>query len=54
MERIAKAWFEEPCPPEEGDCCNPDVHNWDKGHPDDKEWARKTVRFVLKEAGWKP
>lgn len=49
VERIAKAWFERPCPPEEG-ACNPDLHNWAKGHPDDKAAARNTVAFVLKEA----
>lgn len=48
VERIAKAWFEAPCPPEEGGQCNPGLHNWATGHPDDKQNARNTVAFVLK------
>jgi hypothetical protein len=51
VERIAKAWKEEPCPPEEGPGCDPDLHNWDTAHPGDKQFALDTVRFVLREAG---
>lgn len=50
VERIARAWFEQPCPPEEGPC-TPGIHDWDTAHPEDQAWARSTVRFVLREAG---
>lgn len=51
VERIARAYFERPCPPEDGPYCCADMHDWDTGHPDDKEHWRDTVRFVLREAG---
>lgn len=51
VERIAKAWMEAPCPPEEGPHCNPDMHNWDRAHPDDQEYIRSHVRFTLQQAG---
>jgi len=51
VERIAKVWFETTCPPEEGDNCCLDLHNWETGHPDDKASARNFVAFVLHEAG---
>lgn len=50
VERIAAAWHDAPCPPEDGPC-NPEVHDWDTAHPEDKIFARNTVRFVLTEAG---
>jgi hypothetical protein len=46
IERIAKLWFETPCPPEEGPC-NTWLHNWDTAHPDDKAHAMGFVAFVL-------
>jgi hypothetical protein len=49
--RIARAWFEQPCPPEEGPYCNPDMHDWDRAHEDDKAYALAMVAFVLHEAG---
>jgi hypothetical protein len=51
-ERVAKAWHERPCPPEDGDHCNADLHDWDRAHPFDKEWGRDHVRFVLTELGF--
>jgi hypothetical protein len=50
VERIAKAWHEAPCPPDEVHC-NPDLHVWETAHPEDKEWGRQRVRFVLTELG---
>jgi hypothetical protein len=50
VERIARAWFERPCPPEDVSVCNPDLHNWDTGHPDDKAYALDMVAFVLNQA----
>lgn len=52
VERIARGWFERPCPPEDGDNCNPDLHTWETAHPFDKEWGRDHVRFVLNELGF--
>lgn len=49
--RIARAWFEQPCPPEDGPCCNLDMHDWDTAHPDDRANALATVAFVLHGAG---
>lgn len=49
VERIAAAWHDAPCPP--GEVCNPEMHQWDTAHPEDKIFARDTVRFVLREAG---
>jgi hypothetical protein len=55
VERIARAYFEKPCPPGAGPyCCadmHEDMHDWDTGHPDDKAHWRDTVRFILTEAG---
>jgi hypothetical protein len=51
VERIAKARFEAPCA-DEGNPCNPDLHVWATGHPDDKAWGRDYVRFVLEEVGF--
>jgi hypothetical protein len=50
VERIARAYFESPCPPDDGPC-NPGIHDWDTGHPGDKAHWRTVVRFVLTEAG---
>lgn len=50
VERIAMAWFRQPCPPEEGHC-NPEVHIWEDAHPEDQQYALDMVRFVLREAG---
>lgn len=52
VERIAKAWHEKPCPPEDGDNCNPDLHTWETAHPFDKERGRDHVRFVLEALGF--
>ena len=46
VERIAQAWFQDTGP--EYDFA---PLNWEKGHPDDKDFARYTVAFVLREAG---
>ena len=46
VERIAKAWFEDNGP--ENDFT---PLNWDKGHPEDRNFARYTVAFVLRQAG---
>jgi hypothetical protein len=51
VERIAKAWKEEPCPPEEGPGCNPDLHIWETSHPEDQDYIRSHVRFTLQQAG---
>lgn len=49
VERIAKAWMEKPC----GEpACNPDCHVWETAHPDDKDYARDSVAFVMKELGF--
>lgn len=47
VERIAKAWAEQPCP-------DPDFagFSWDEVHEEDKEFARGFVRFVLNEMGF--
>jgi len=47
IERIAIAWFEKPCDESEGDHCNPDLHDWERGHPEDKKRALETVSFIL-------
>ena len=51
VERIAREWFEAPCPPEEEAFCNPELHVWETGHPEDKAHAMKFVAFVLARAG---
>ena len=50
IERIARAFHAQPCPPWEA-TCNPDVHDWDFADEEDKQWMRETVRFILTEAG---
>lgn len=45
VERIARAWYEDPGP--DGDL----TLNWDTAHPGDQGSARYTVAFVLREAG---
>jgi hypothetical protein len=52
VERIAKIRHEDPCPEAEREFCNPDLHVWDTAHPEDKEWGRKTVAFILREVGY--
>lgn len=47
VERIAIAWFEKPCDPSAGSHCNLELHDWEKGHPEDKKAALETVRFIL-------
>ncbi|HEX9089361.1 MAG TPA: hypothetical protein VF867_17855 [Arthrobacter sp.] len=49
VERIARAYFDQPCPP--GDSCNPELHDWDFANPEDKQYHRNTVIFILQEAG---
>ncbi|HSU47465.1 MAG TPA: hypothetical protein VLJ40_11170 [Arthrobacter sp.] len=46
VERIAAAWFQDTGP--EHDFV---PLNWEKGHPEDKAFARYTVAFVLARAG---
>lgn len=50
VERIAKAFHESPCPGED-QYCNPAHHNWATAHPEDKQWGRDRVAFVLREIG---
>lgn len=45
VERIARAWFEDPGPEDDLSL------DWDSAHPDDKDSARYTVRFVLTQVG---
>lgn len=47
IERIAISWFERPCDPKHGGHCNMELHDWERGHPDDKKAALETVSFIL-------
>jgi hypothetical protein len=51
VERIAKAWIAQPCPPDEEPYCNPAMHVWETMHPEDQQYARDHVAFALREAG---
>lgn len=53
VERIAKAWFEKPCEGWEEGFCNRDLHVWENAHPEDKEHARRMIRFTLHEMGFR-
>jgi hypothetical protein len=46
VERIARAWFEDSGPHNDFTPLN-----WIMGHPDDKDFARYTAAFVLRQAG---
>ena len=51
VERVARAYFDQPCPPEDGSSCNPELHDWDFADPIDKAYWRESVAFILREAG---
>lgn len=46
IEEVAKIWYERACPPD-GDCPQPELHDWSKAHPLDKEAALDAVAFIL-------
>lgn len=50
VEHIAEAWFEEPCEPDE-EGCSPVNHLWDIAYEEDREHARRAVRFILRAVG---
>jgi hypothetical protein len=49
VESIARKYHESPC--EDSHYCNPIHHVWETAHPDDKDYGRKRVAFVLREIG---